>query len=159
MARDGLGMEDIMRKLLTLLALFGFSNLALAATTSYDIYVMACDSGTDCLRVADVEIDRDGPSVEYSGPGFTLHIDTLAGNAEEAVVRLSVNLVPKGLAFASLGSRREASSAKLSFQIEPCTLKRSQYGFLGTFSGGNKIYQVWGRMMSKQPAGEVVASR
>lgn len=132
---------------------------AFAASSSYDIYVLACDDSTDCLRVADIGVDQDGPAGEYSAPGISLRVDTLSADTEAATVRLTLNLTPRALAFASLGSRREASASRFSFQVEPCTIRRGQFGFLGTFSGGNKIYQVWGRMTPKRSATEVVAAR
>lgn len=147
-----------MRKLLAFFALFGLALTALAANT-YDIYVLACDDGSDCLRVADIGVDQEGPTADYTGPGINLRIDTLTTGAESTTVRLTLNLTPRALAFASLGSRREATASRFSFQVEPCTILRDQFRFLGTFSGGNKIYQIWGRMLVKPSAAEVVASR
>lgn len=148
-----------MRSLLAFIAFFGLALTASAASNSYDIYVLACDDGTDCLRVADIGIDQEGPTAEYSGPGINLRIDTLATSPEAVTARLTLNLTPRALAFADLGSRREAATSRFGFHIEPCTIKRDQFGFLGTFSGGNKIYQVWGRMLAKRSAAEVIASR
>ncbi|MBI4998171.1 MAG: hypothetical protein HZC22_15020 [Rhodocyclales bacterium] len=148
-----------MRGLLAFIAFFGLTLSAWAASNTYDVYVLACDDGTDCLRVADIGVDQEGPTADYSGPGISLRIDTLTIGAESAIVRLTLNLTPRALAFASMGTRREAASARFSFQAEPCTIRRNQFGFLGTFSGGNKIYQVWGRLMAKPSAAEVVASR
>lgn len=127
-------------------------------TNRYDIYVLACDNGTDCLRVVDVDVDHDGRVGEFSGPGVSLRIDTLASNSDSTTVKLSVNLVPHGLAFSSLGTRKEAANARIAFQIEPCTIKREQFAVIATFSGGNKIYQVWGRATSRQGS-QWVASR
>jgi hypothetical protein len=148
-----------MRSLLACIAFFCFTLTASAATNTYDIYVLACDDGTDCLRVADIGVDQEGASAEYSGPGIGLRIDTLATSRDAVTVRLTLNLTPRALAFAALGSRREAAAARFTFQAEPCTIKRDQFGFLGTFSGGNKIYQVWGRMLAKPSIPEVVAAR
>jgi hypothetical protein len=148
-----------MRTLLAFVAFFSLTLTASAASNTYDIYVLACDDGTDCLRVADIGIEQEGVTAEYSGPGINLRIDTLATSPEAVTVRLTVNLTPRALAFASLGSRREAAASRFNFQVEPCTIKRDQFGFLGTFSGGNKIYQVWGRMLAKPSAPEVVAAR
>jgi len=147
-----------MRKLLASLFL-GLALPASAASNTYDLYVLACDDSTDCLRVADIGVNQEGPAGEYSAPGISLRVDTLSAGAEAATVRLTLNLTPRALAFASLGSRREATASRFSFQVEPCTIRRGQFGFLGTFSGGNKIYQVWGRMTSKRSSGEVVAAR
>jgi hypothetical protein len=148
-----------MRSLLAFIALFGFTLTAAAGASSYDIYLLACDNGTDCLRVVDADVDRDGPTSEYAAPGVNLRIDTLASNVDGATVRLIVNLTPRALAFASLGTRKEAASARFTFQAEQCIIKRDQFAVLGTFSGGNKIYQVWGRVSYKRSAAEIVASR
>jgi hypothetical protein len=148
-----------MRSLLAFIALFGLTSTATAGSSSYDIYLLACDNGTDCLRVVDADVEHEGLSDEYVAPGVNLRIDTLASSVEGATVRLVVNLTPRSLAFASLGSRKEAASARFTFQAEPCIIKRDQFAVLGTFSGGNKIYQVWGRVTYKRTAAEIVASR
>lgn len=148
-----------MRSLLVFIALFGFTLSATAESSSYDIYLLACDNGTDCLRVVDADVEHEGPSDEYVAPGVSLRIDTLVSSVDGATVRLIVNLTPRSLAFASLGSRKEAASARFTFQAEPCIIKRDQFAVLGTFSGGNKIYQVWGRVSYKRSAAEIVASR
>ena len=148
-----------MRALLAIIAFLGFPLAATAGSSSYDIYLLACDNGTDCLRVVDADVEHEGPTSEYSAPGVNLRIDTLASNADGATVRLVINLTPRALAFAALGNRKEAASARFTFQAEPCIIKRDQFAVLGTFSGGNKIYQVWGRVTYKRTAAEIVASR
>jgi hypothetical protein len=149
-----------MRSLHVLFALLVLSLPASAASNDiYDIYVLACDGSTDCLRVADIGIEPEGQLADYSGPGINLRIETLASGSDSATVRLAMNLTPKALAFASLGTRRESNNSRFSFQIEPCIIKRDHFGFLGTISGGNKVYQVWGRMLAKRSTAEVVASR
>lgn len=147
----------------TLSAFFLFLGIPLTAAAgssdSYDIYVLACDRGTDCLRVVDVGVARAGPASEHVAPGVNLRIDTLSKESDAETVRLTVNLTPHSLAFASLGKRTEAPNSRISFQMEPCIIKQDRFTVIATFSGGNKIYQVWGRTMSTPSSKEVVASR
>ena len=149
-----------MRNLLAFLGFLGLTMAASAASnTMYDIYVLACDGSTDCQRVAEGNIVRDGVTNEFNGPGVNLRFDTLATTADADTVRLSVSLAPKALALVSLGTHRQGTTSRFGFQIEPCVLKRDQYSSLGTFSDGSKVYQVWGRMLTKLPYSGILASR
>jgi hypothetical protein len=152
--------ETIMRNLLVFLGFFGLALSASAASNvSYDVYVLACDGATDCQRVAEGDVVRDGVTNEFVGPGVSLRFDTLTSTAEADTVRLSVNLVPRALSTVSLGAHRQGATSRFGFLIEPCLLKLDQYTSLGTFSDGRRVYQVWGRMLTKRPYSGILASR
>lgn len=144
-------------------AIFAFLCIPLTAVAgdseSYDIYVLACDRGTDCLRVVDVGVARAVPVSEHVAPGVNLRIDSLSKEADAETVRLTVNLTPRSLAFASLGKQADAPNSRINFQMEPCIIKQDRFTVIATFSGGNKIYQVWGRTTTKKPSTEIVATR
>lgn len=146
-----------MRGLLAILV-FGVSMAVSAASSKYEIFVQACDGGTDCVRVVDVSVTRDGISTEISNPGISLRIDALAADAETTTVRLTMNLTPAQMVRASTGARKDGAT-RVGFQIEPCTLRKGQFGILGTFSGNGRIYQVWGRLAPDGSSDSVLASR
>lgn len=146
-----------MRGLLAILIL-GVSMTASAGSSKYEIFVQACDGGTDCIRVVDVSVTRDGISTEINNPGINLRIDALSADAETTTVRLTMSLAPGQMVRASMGTRKDTAT-KVGFQIEPCTLRKGQFGILGTFSGSGKIYQVWGRLAPDASPDPVLASR
>jgi hypothetical protein len=147
-----------MRSLLVL-PFLALSFAANAAPSTYDIYLQACDQSTDCVRVADFGLGPNGAAAEASAQGINIRVDTIAMGPDTATVRLTLNLVPRQLAYASLGTRQESAASRFGFQVEPCTMQKGHFVLLGVFSGGNKVYQVWGRLSLPHMAPNILAAR
>lgn len=142
-----------MRKLLTL----GFAALLAmpvqAATTAYDLYLLACDGANDCQRVANLELGPDGHKNERPTPGIQVRIEQLSVLPDAAVVRIVMTLNPAQLGVTG------GTGGQVSIEVDSTTMRHSYYSPVVVFSTTGKVYQLWGRQVTNGAAGKSLAQR
>lgn len=128
----------------TAVLLCGFACGAPAATPDYEVYILVCDTAT-CHRAPNITLGAGSPRADYRGPGVALHVDTLALGTDVADVRLSLDIVPK-LFVAGLPGATPSAAGRIRIEVEARSLRPVRYAPIATFSSGETIYQVWGRL-------------
>jgi hypothetical protein len=147
-----------MRKLLTL----GFAALLAmpvqAATTAYDLYLLACDGANDCQRIANVELGPDGQKNEHPTPGIQVRIEQLSVLPEAAVVRMVMTLNPAQLGVSG-GTAGRGTGGQLSIEVDSTIMHHSYYSPVVVVSTTGKVYQLWGRQVMSGAALKNLAQR
>jgi hypothetical protein len=116
---------------------------ALAASSAYDLYLLACDGLSDCQRVANLTLAADGRQIDAPTPGIGLRVETLSRAHDGASIRTELNLSPAKL-FAT--AQRSPHGGQITLHIESTTLHPGYFTPVAVFSGAGKIYQLWGRL-------------
>jgi hypothetical protein len=116
---------------------------ALAASSVYELYLLACDGLSDCQRVANLNMASDGRQIDTPTPGVGLHVETLLLTQNSATIRTELNLFPSKL-YAS--AQRSPHGGQVTLHIESTTLHPGYFSPIAVFSSSSKIFQLWGRL-------------
>lgn len=128
-----------------------------AATSTYDLYLLACDGQTDCRRVATLVLGADGQKNDYPTPGVNVRIEQLSTLPDGAVIRMALSLNPTQLDAASSAGRGKAG--QVSIEVDSTILRQDYYSPLVVFSTTGKVYQLWGRQVGAPAAAKNLALR
>lgn len=148
-----------MRSLLAIAFVALFASQAYAAPTAYDLYLLACDSATDCQRVANVELGADGQKNEHPTPGLNVRIEQLSTVPEGVVVHLVMGLNPVQLAASDGHAAKRATTGHISIEVDSAIMRQNYYSPLVVFSTTGKVYQLWGRQVISVPPAKDLAQR
>lgn len=146
-----------MRHLLATVFITLLAAQAEAATSTYDLYLLACDGQTDCRRVATLVLGADGQKNDYPTPGVNVRIEQLSTLPEGAVIRMALSLNPSQLETASAAGRSKAG--QVSIEVDSTILRLDYYSPLVVFSTTGKVYQLWGRQVGSPAAAKNLALR
>lgn len=111
----------------------------------YDLFLLACDTQSDCQRVANLRLGNDGQQLDTPTPGVSVRVEILSSHAAESSVRLHLDLAPVRLHGGRVQSGRE-THGQLSFLVDAATVHRAYYSPIAVFTGASRIYQLWGRL-------------
>lgn len=129
-----------------------------AASSGYELYLLACDGRSDCQRVADIVLGADGQKSKHATPGVDVRIEHLSALADGTNIRMSMSLNPLQLG-AAIRDTGHAGGSPVSIQIESAPLRHAYYSPIAVFSSANKIYQVWGRLSAVRAMAKGMAVR
>ncbi|PKO36979.1 MAG: hypothetical protein CVU33_15475 [Betaproteobacteria bacterium HGW-Betaproteobacteria-6] len=129
-----------------------------AATTAYDLYLLACDGASDCQRVANVALGPDGQKNEHPTPGLQVRIEQRSVLPEAAVVRMVMTLNPAQLGIAG-GTAGPASGGQVNIEVDSAIVSQRYYSPVLVFSSSGKVYQLWGRQVASGTVAKNLAQR
>lgn len=129
-----------------LIACTSLAEPALAANSTYDLLIVACDS-TACKRVAEQTVSSGlANAAEYNRDGFRLMIETLVRRTHDEDARISLAVRQTEDRGNALRSTAASLAQRLETLVVQCTLRHGVFSPLTSFVNDGTTYQIWARL-------------